>query len=362
MKLDLYKSIKNLDEKKQHEKFLLLKNEIQLCHEKKILNDWTEGMIDRDKKFVREFQETFHSSFWEIYLYKLFRKANFELDQTHQMPDFIIKSPIEFYVEAVVSNIKNNGRKEKERSFEDIISMAELPHSQEDFYSVLDEAIIRAASAIKSKNEKFKNEYVNRDWINPDKPFTIAMGSYDQVNYGREYIYPMLALLYGMYFDVNSENFIKKDKVIKEETQANIPIGIFFNNEYEDVSAVIYSCTMTIGKLTSLSISEGNQSCNSVYNIRKNYNNNKYLLHIVDGDNPEDLADGVFVFHNPNAKNKLPDSVFEGINVTQFFYENRQLYYKGNEAPIVSRVNINKCLAQGFEMLLMGNIMGYNRI
>ena len=172
----------------------------------------------------------------------------------------------------------------------------------------------------------------------------------------------MLVLLYGMYFDVNSENFIKKDKVIKEETQANIPIGIFFNNEYEDVSAVIYSCTMTIGKLTSLSISEGNQSYNSVYNIRKNYNNNKYLLHIVDGDNPEDLADGVFVFHNPNAKNKLPESLFEGIKVTQFFYENRQLYYKGNEAPIVSRVNINKCLAQGFEMLIMGNIMGYNGI
>lgn len=361
MNLDLYKNIKGLDEKKQHEKFLLLKNESQLRCEKAILSDWALGLIDKDKKFVRQFQETFHSSFWEMYLYKLFREANFELDQTHQVPDFIIKAPIELYVEAVVANIKNTGRKENTRTLEDQMSMAIPPYLQYDFYQLLDEAIIRSSSAIKYKHEKLKNKYVNHDWVNSANPFIIALSSYDQVNYGKEYIYPMLALLYGMYFDSDSENYFKKDKVIKKETNREIPLGIFLNNEYEDVSAIIYSCTITLGKLTSLSISMGNPSSNAVYNIRKDCTTNKYLLQVVDQSSPEHLADGVFIFHNPNAKNKLPEDFLEGTAVTQFYYEDGQLCYKGNEMPIISRINTSKLLVPVFESRIVENLRKYNR-
>lgn len=362
MKLDLYKTIRGVDETRQHEKFKVLKNEIQLVNEKEILRNWTDGLVDRDKKFIREFQETFHSSFWEIYLYKLFKEAKFELDQTHQMPDFIIKKPIEFYVEAVVANIKEKGRKESERTLADQVSMAIPPYLQCDFYQLLNDAIIRASNSIKYKHEKYKNEYIKRHWVNSDKLFIIAMGSYDQVNYGREYIYPMLALLYGMYFDANSENYIKRDKVIKEETKAEIPLGIFLNNEYEDVSAIIYSCTITLGKLTSLSISQGNTSVNAVYNIRRNCTTNKYLLQIVDKSSPEYLADGVFVFHNPIARNKLPEDFLEGIAVTQFYYENDELVCKGNDVPIVSRINTSKMLQHIFEPIIKENLRKYNRL
>lgn len=363
MKLDLYKNIKGMDETKQHKKFLLLKNESQLKYEKDILSNWTEGLIDRDKKFVRQFQESFHSCFWEMCLYKLFTEAKFELDQTHQMPDFVVKAPIEFYVEAVVANIKDTGRKESDRTLEDQMSMVIPPYLQHDFYQHLDEAIIRSSSKIKDKHEKFKNEYVNKAWINSANPFIIAVGSYDQVNYGREYIYPMLALLYGMYFDAESESFIKKDKVLKKEKRVvDIPLGIFFNNEYEDVSAVIYSCTITLGKLTSLSISAGNPSFNAVYNIRRDCNSNKYLLQVVNESSPEDLADGIFIFHNPNAKNKLPEDFFQGIAVTQFYYENGQLSYIGNGTPIISRINMSKILVPEFENMIVENLRKYNRM
>ncbi len=362
MKLDLYKNIKGVDETKQHNKFLLLNNESQLKYEKEILFNWTEGLKDKDKKFVREFQETFHSSFWEMYLYKLFIEAKFELDQSHPMPDFVIKSPIEFYVEAVVAKIKDIGRQESERTLKDQMSMAIPPYLQSDFYQLVDEAIIRASNAVKYKHTKFKNEYINRDWINPSNPFIIAMSSYDQVNYGREYIYPMLALLYGMYFKADTENFVKKDIVIKKETGAEIPLGMFLNNEYDDVSAVIFSCTMTLGKLTSLSISAGNPSFNAVYNIRRDCNTNKYLLHVVDQKHPEDLADGVFIFHNPNAKNKLPENVFEKMAVAQFYYEDGQLSYMGNEIPIISRINTSKALIPVFKGMIEENLRKYNRL
>lgn len=350
MKLDLFKDIKGLDESKQHTKFLLLKNEIQLQYEKQMLSNWTEGLIDKDKKFVRQFQETFHSSFWEMYLYQLFMKAKYELDQTHQAPDFIIKSPSEFYVEAVVSNIKQTGRKENQRTMEDQISMTVPPYLQDDFYEFLDESIIRASSAIDYKYKKFKEKYIKHDWVKKDKPFVIAMGSYDQVNYGREYIYSMLAFLYGMYFEPNSECFIKKDKVIKKETNLEIPLGIFLDEKYEDISAIIYSCTLTLGKLTSLSISSGNPSLNTVYNIRRNCESNKYLLQVVGKDSPEELEDGVFVFHNPNAKNKLPEDFLEGVAVTQFYFDNGELSYIGNATPIISRINMSKLLYQNLRI------------
>lgn len=360
--MDIYKDIKGVDEKKQHTKFKYLKNEPQLIHEKNLLSNWAKGLVDRDKKFVREFQETFHSSFWEIYLYQLFKRSGFELDQTKQMPDFIIKKPLEFYVEAVVANIKENGRKENDRTLDDQISMAIPPYLQHDFYNHLNDSIIRASNSINSKYKKYKNNYIKRDWVNPNNPFIVAIGSYDQVNYGREYIYPMLALLYGMYFDPNTENYLKKDKIIKEETHAEIPLGIFLNNEYEDISAIIYSCTLTLGKLTSLSISQGNPSLNSVYNLRRNCDTKTYQLQIVNKDCPEDFADGIFIFHNPNAKNKLPDDFLKNIAATQFYFENNELLYKGNIKPIISRINTSIILKPLFEPILFNCLRKYNRL
>ncbi|EOU1650933.1 hypothetical protein OQL15_000839 [Clostridium perfringens] len=360
MRLDLYKEIKGLSETNQHEKFLLLKNEFQFKYEKEILSNWTDGLLDRDNKFVRQFQETFHSSFWEIYLYKLFKEAKFKLNQEHPMPDYIITEPIECYVEAVTANIKQNGRKEKDRGIEDIISMTIPPALQDDFYEVLDESIIRAANAIKTKNKKYNNEYIKREWIDVNNPYTIAMGSYDQVNYGREYIYPMLALLYGIYYDVEADVLIKKDKIIKKDTNSEIQLDIFSDSEYENVSAVIYSCTMTLGKLVSMSISEGNESFNNVYNIRKKCDDGMHLLHVVSEKVPEDIADGTFIFHNPNAKNKLPEDFFDEVAVTQFYYENNQLIYKGNIAPIIARINTTKVLAPIFENMIKASINIHN--
>lgn len=63
--------------------------------------------MDRDYKMVQEFQKTFHSSFWEFYLYACFKESGFILDQSHNRPDFMIKELYEINVEAVVANIKN---------------------------------------------------------------------------------------------------------------------------------------------------------------------------------------------------------------------------------------------------------------
>ena len=360
--MDIFSEIKGLDVSKQHTKFKLLNN-CQMLHEKRILESWTRGMVDKDCKMVREFQETFHSSFWEFFLFKLFQDAGFILDQSYQMPDFIIKSPSDMYVEAVVSNIKDGGRSESKRTLEDQLTMLRPPYMYDKFYEELDESIARDSNAIHSKIKKYHESYLKRAWVREDVPFVIAISSYDQVNYGREYIYSMLALLYGLYFDANSEQYYHKDSIIKPGTKESlIQIGLFNNLDYSDISAVIYSCTVTLGKLTSLSISNNMPSMNTVYIIRRNNIEKNYQLQIVSGDCPEYLEDGVFVFHNPNAKHKLSEELFSNLHVTQFFFQNGSLDCIGNNTPIVARLNVSKLMLCEITPYVMEQIRLYNRL
>ena len=364
MRLDLYKEIEGIDQSKWHPKFRLLMREMEFSRERDIISSWTEGFVDRDKKIIKEFQTTFHSSFWEFYLFALFKDAGFELDQTHARPDFIIKYPTEIYVEAVVANIKDTGKKEDERNLEDYMCMFNPPHKQIDFYEVLNEAIIRHFNAIANKNKRFINGYSKCEWIDSQNPFVIAMSSYDQINYGREYIYPMLALLYGLYYSVESNSFVTRPSIIKKETNATIPLGIFNDINYENISAIIYSCTTTLGKLTSLSISNGNFSTNAVYNLRRDYEDTKipYKLQIVTREIPEELSDGVFIFHNPNAKNKISVEYFETTSVTQYFVRDGKLISTQNTFPIVARLNIPTLMRSGFEMLIQESLREYNGV
>ena len=45
--------------------------------DRELFAQWCEGFRDRDGKFVQEFQSTFHSSFWELYLHASFKELRF---------------------------------------------------------------------------------------------------------------------------------------------------------------------------------------------------------------------------------------------------------------------------------------------
>jgi hypothetical protein len=47
---------------------------------KDVLNEWARGFKDRDGKFVKEFQTTFDSSFWELYLFAAMKHFHLEVD------------------------------------------------------------------------------------------------------------------------------------------------------------------------------------------------------------------------------------------------------------------------------------------
>ena len=56
---------------------------------------------------------------------------------------------------------------------------------------------------------------------------------------------------------------------------------------------------------------------------------------------PEELSDGLFIFHNPNAKIKLPLEMFKNTNAVQMIMKNGTLEsFEGNSQPLVSRLNL----------------------
>ena len=63
------------------------------------------NISDGKDTFDKEFQTTFNSTFWEVYLYRVFKELDIYIDWHYPSPDFSLsKGENEFIVEAVVSN------------------------------------------------------------------------------------------------------------------------------------------------------------------------------------------------------------------------------------------------------------------
>lgn len=361
--VDLFQYRKDIPLENLHRKFKLLRDEPFLQQEREIIADWINGFSDRDRKIVKEFQTTFHSSLWEIYLFAVLKELGLSVNFSRNRPDFIVSGDIDFYIEAVVSEIKNGGRSEESRTEIDVFSMLDPIHKDEKFRSLIDEAITRHSNSILSKHKKYINEYSACDWVKTDAPFVVALGSYDQVNYGREFNYSMMALLFGLYFSPEKQEYIQVTKIIKPGTNSGIPIGIFMDKKYEDISSIVFSCTTTMGKLTSIAISKNSfHPTNFVLNIRHDLDEPHYPIHIVSQETPEELTDGLFVFHNPNARNPLPKSVFEKSNAIQVFQKGNCIEISEENLPLVARFNGLKMNFPGLFMnqLIVETFNNYN--
>src|SRR5438045_3774693 len=72
-------------------------------YEEAVLSNWAEGFVDRDGKFVEEFQTSFNSCFWELYLHAILKEAGCKIDFAHHAPDFVVTDPVPFVLEATVA-------------------------------------------------------------------------------------------------------------------------------------------------------------------------------------------------------------------------------------------------------------------
>jgi hypothetical protein len=113
-----------------------------------VLLEWAEGFEDRDGKFVSEFQRTFNTAFWELYLFAVTKELGFHVDFRFTAPDFVITNfRNEFCIEATTAHNARGKTAEWEVPW---------PRLRPNPETVLEEATIRLANALTGKYSKYQ--------------------------------------------------------------------------------------------------------------------------------------------------------------------------------------------------------------
>jgi hypothetical protein len=318
--IDLFTPI--VPEAERHPNFKNVMQPVRAAERMELVR-WADGFPDRDNKFAKEFQTTFNSSFWEIYLHAVFRAYGYAMDWSYPSPDFLVTSPYgEIVVEATTANATAGKVAEWERSQ----PISENVRNQ-NFWPLNKEAMIRLANAIRGKAIAYESKYSKLTHVKR-KPFVIAVAPFEQPDFQYQYDRPIQAVLYDYYVDEVAYHkhpdlypdgppgvklgFVEKDN------GTQVPLGMFQSEEYSDVSAIIFSCTATWGKVDALT--KGSQiECNIIATWGGKPNGKPYATQRPRAAHMETLEDGLQVFHNPFASNPLDLRIFRRAGVVQHY-------------------------------------------
>jgi hypothetical protein len=228
-----------IPEERLHKLFHMMRGS-QYLPERRVLEEWAEGFKDRDGKFVNEFQTTFESSMWELYLNAYLKELGAILDFSHHAPDFVVDGPTKFCVEATIAAPAQGGAPAIGYDARDI---------PEDFGAFNAQAAIRIANSISSKVKKYRASYSKLPHVH-DRPFVIAIAAFDRPFAHFAVNRPIMAALYGIHYDEQAAIAlgpdatkipqIPVDAAIKSNG-ADVPLGFFLDDSNSEISAVIYS-------------------------------------------------------------------------------------------------------------------------
>ncbi|WP_197485462.1 hypothetical protein [Delftia sp. GW456-R20] len=345
--MDLFKT--KIQEDKLHDSFKFIRNNALLSKEREVIQSWGQGLLTRkgeSKKFINEFQTTFNSAFWELYLNKAFIEIGLNVDYSKNSPDFCISTTegYLFNVEAVITDQPKLGerilRKENYKDF----------------------STIKLAGKIKDKKDLFigenqkKHPYSSLKHVT-GRPFVIAIAPFDSDNSSMQNNEIINRVLFGIDAPNRESLFTGRQPAISavtKENGANVKLGIFTNNSYKEISAVIFSTTGTFGKVqieskidkiirstryrkfdnySTYSNDKRNQI--TVNTMRPDYYNYKAeirlkIQEILYGSDisvchsrfhNESHLDGLHIYYNPYAEFPLDKNIFSPPEITHNFFD-----------------------------------------
>ncbi|SUC18405.1 Uncharacterised protein [Proteus mirabilis] len=139
------------------------------------------------EKFLNEFQTTFNSSFWELYLNKAFKELGFNIDYSKESPDFCLSTADGYTlnIEAVVADTPTNIL----ASYDPSLKLL----SDDKF---IDECTIKLLGRLKSKLDLFKGVNGKKHPYNSlehvkGNPFVVAVAPFNNgiFFFSKQYIY-----------------------------------------------------------------------------------------------------------------------------------------------------------------------------
>lgn len=284
-----------------------------MAAERAVLSTWACGFHDRDKKFVREFQTTFESSLWELYLHAVLKELGQRIDFGHHAPDFLVTSPSCFTIEATIAAPPLGGAPALGTG------VPEIPADLNEFNR---QATLRTCNAISSKLKRYREHYSTLDHVK-DRPFVLALAPFDRPLPYLEYDRPIQAALYGRHIDEERTMAEGMSAVLEREIVAvwkrpgvDVPVGLFCSDVCKEISAVVYSAVAGWGKVRALADSPNQLSAYTTLHATTS-SSMPEVRHALKRDYSEHLLDGLHVLHNPFAERPLPVDVFKHPSVSQ---------------------------------------------
>lgn len=315
-----------ISENSFHENFrrILLKND-RLAQN--LFNKWSDGFVDRDNKIIREFQTSFNSTFWEVYLYAALKDYGLDINFNFSSPDFCIADH-DIIIEATTANAAIDKIPEWDKNY----TLEEMQKLNR-FWALNREAIIRLSSAITQKDKKYNKNYSKLEHVK-GKAFVLAVAPFEQPYFNLQYDRAIRAVLYSDY--VNEDVYLDNPELypdgppnqfldyITKDNGAEIPLGYFCDEQYENISAVIFNCNATWGKVVALANKDNpNGQISSVWAVPPEGHPKGFVC--KPSEYKENIQDGLIIFHNPYAKNPLSPSVFRRERVVQFFPDHNNM-------------------------------------
>jgi hypothetical protein len=268
---------------------------------------------DVDGNFVEQFQSTgFDARFWELYLFALLTEGGYVFDRQYKAPDFLCRGiSQEIWVEAVTVNPTRQGN---------IITEPPVPEDKEGLMAYFKQYMpIKWGSALTSKLRK---EYWNLPHVQ-GKPIVFAIQDF---HVPRSMIFThstLIPYLYGMeftaYYDLDGKLQVNGTQIHEHRWgDKRIESGFFHLPNAEMISAVIQNPTATISKFNRMGRLAGFGST-AVRMMRGGlaYNPTPHaalpMKYFRDVDAPgykEEWAEGLNIYHNPNARFPLDDNFF----------------------------------------------------
>lgn len=295
----------------------------------KVVERWAKGFVDRDNKFVKEFQKTFNSSFWEIYIYACLDKLNFKFDFSHTSPDFVISKNGQEYLVEAASTRNAEGFAPEHEKFDQFQQTSQKYWFRSDHEKLHAEVISMATERIRksftSKYKEYLKKYQHLSHVK-NKPFILAIGAFEQPYFYTQKSGAISRVLYGIedakYGD-NGEPLITFGKTTLKHNEAEINIGLFNNKEYEYVSAVLFSPIATSGKarahqskkLKDTSFETVRYNLYGPDTIQESISHKKYH---------ESLLDGMCLLLNPNAKYPIDPELFNDNDISIWYDAEKQ--------------------------------------
>lgn len=348
--MDLFET--KLPQNRLHESFKTIASDPTYAPVRDVIQSWGQGLLDRageQAKFINEFQTTFNSAFWELYLNKMIIDLGFSVDYSKGSPDFCVSTPsgAQFSIEAVVSDRPSAGAPKaiyyKEREFRDrctIKLMGKLKDKKDLFTGV--------------NGKKFP--YSSLEHVR-DRPFVIAIAPFDSdlsLTQNNEIINRVLFGIEPPDAHALQTGRQRKVSSIKKPSGASIELGIFTNDSYREISAVIFSTTGTFGKAV---VESGVERIVRTTRYRQ-FNKSEFLaleglsamgvkgyklgsshylistridfgdsvagsdVHIYhSSSHRETHFDGLHVYYNPYATNPLQDNIINAKGVAHNYYD-----------------------------------------